>query len=521
MGRIARAKPLTFLAVGAAVAIIGVGAVLRFAGLDWGRPYVYHPDEYYVAKQAFAMVSAGDPLPHNFFYPSLLIDLQAFVTVVLHAWRGWPLTTDPPGLLETEFLRTQFPYVLAGRAIVAMTGVATIVVTIEFGRRLAGWTAGLAAGLAVAVIPLSVVNAHYLTTDVPSALICALCGLATLIASRRDRYRWWLLAALLAGLAGSTKWNGLSVVGVPLLALLLQLVDRQPGWFAPWWKRVTIVLGGAAVGLVVATPGVVLIPNEVAHWLALQVTAYQTPDPRQTEDSLLYHVKALRSSFGAPALLLVGFGFAGSVRRALVAHERVVLTVPAFAVAYFLLASVPARHYERNLMPIIPYLAVALGLGVAEIEHWVRRTRLPGAVALTTAVIVVALALWPTVQLSALFAEGFLRPDTRTVAREWVLQNIPRGTEIRREWDTPQFSPSEYPAAVTRWLSSRSLDEYREAGVRYLIASSLSYGRFLVKPPDDPARQRYERVFELPEVLRIDPRPGDRGPTIRIFRLDP
>jgi hypothetical protein len=32
---------------------------------------------------------------------------------------------------------------------------------------------------------------------------------------------------------------------------------------------------------------------------------------------------------------------------------------------------------------------------------------------------------------------------------------------------------------------------------------------------------RYRELFALPEVFRVDPEPGRRGPTIRIFRLDP
>ncbi len=58
-------------------AVVLVGAVLRFTGIEWGRPFVYHPDEEAIVKTAMRMVATRDWNPHDFNYPSLVIDVQA------------------------------------------------------------------------------------------------------------------------------------------------------------------------------------------------------------------------------------------------------------------------------------------------------------------------------------------------------------------------------------------------------------------------------------------------------------
>jgi hypothetical protein len=52
------------------------------------------------------MVATGDPNPHNFFYPSLLFDVMAFVVAVGHAAFGWPLTTDTSWLFMGKPFRS-------------------------------------------------------------------------------------------------------------------------------------------------------------------------------------------------------------------------------------------------------------------------------------------------------------------------------------------------------------------------------------------------------------------------------
>ena len=59
------------------VVLLGLGflvlaTVLRVVFLDWGLPYIYHPDEPINIATIHKMIAESDFDPHFFQYPSLL-----------------------------------------------------------------------------------------------------------------------------------------------------------------------------------------------------------------------------------------------------------------------------------------------------------------------------------------------------------------------------------------------------------------------------------------------------------------
>jgi hypothetical protein len=523
--RLRSAAP-TIAAIGA---ILVVGALLRGLGLRWGDPYVYHPDEWMIARHAMTMVATSDWNPHTFVYPSLLLELHAGMVALLHGARPTTLAVGQPWLYEGELLPQQFRYILAGRTLVSLMGIGTILVVFETGRRLVGVAAGLAAAAILAVLPLAVEHAHYLTTDVPVGFLCGVCLLATVIAAHSGRMRWWVLAGLVAGVAGSTKWNGLLVVGVPLLALLATRLGERPALSTLVGRDVVVkvvaMLGAATIGLVVATPGIVLTPSEVGAWLALVTDFYRFPDPRQTDGSLGFNLGAVVAGFG-PVLAWCVAGTAVAAWRSWTdPRMRAAITIPAFILAYLVAVSLPARHYERNLLPIVPYLAIAGGIATATLIGWARNRPVRGIrrSRFATGLVAIALVVCLVVPASASveITNAMRGPETRLIARTWMLDHVPEGTTIAREVYTPQFGPREFRVRGSYFLHQHTLDDYRSLGVRYLIASGRTYDRFVDMPGAASESAFYHALFALPEVFRVDPEPRRRGPTIRIFRLDP
>jgi 4-amino-4-deoxy-L-arabinose transferase-like glycosyltransferase len=508
-----------------AVAAVAVGGLaLRLVGIRFGDPFAYHPDEWILARHALTMVATGDWNPHNFLYPSLLIDLEAVLAVLVHAASGITLATGQPWLYSSELLPEQFGYVLAGRLLVALLGTGTILVVFEATRRLVGLAGAQAAAAIMAVVQLSVEHGHYLTTDVPMTFLCASCLLATVVASRGGGTRWWLAAALFAGLAGSTKWNGLAVVGVPVVAYLAIRFDasrplailRDPLPYA--------MAGLALIGFILPTPGIVLAPAEVASWLAISAGLYSVPDPRQTQDTITFNLATLVGTLG-PLLAWGVVGMAAVVAR--VRRDpasRAAVAIPAFIVAYLILASVPPRYYARNLLPIVPYLAVAGGIALAALLEPARRIaqgrRLPRRSVEAIVGLALFVSLLPPLAASVAVSAGLRRPDTRDVARAWMLEHVPRGTAVAREIYTPQFDEREFTPAGSFFLHEIGLAGYRANGAHYLIASSWAYERYLGKPATPGEDAFYRDLFALPEAFRVDPGAARSGPTIRILRLD-
>jgi Dolichyl-phosphate-mannose-protein mannosyltransferase len=509
----------------ALVAVVLVGAGLRVSGIRFGDPFVYHPDEWIIARPAMTMAATGDWNPHDFQYPSLLTDLEAIVASVMHAAGGAALDTGQPWLYQNELVPDQFGYVLAGRLLVVLLGTATILVVFETTRRLVGLAGALAAAAIVALVPLAVEHAHYLTTDIPMTFLCALCLLATVVASRDRRRRWWLVAALLAGLAGSTKWNGLAVAVVPLLAYVVTRLERAHPLAILRDPLPFAMIGAILVGFIAPTPAILLAPEEVTFWLASSAAIYAVPDPRQTQDTLTFNTRTLVDTLG-PLVVWCMVGMVVLVAR-LRDHpaERAAVAIPAFVVVYLLLATLPSRHYARNLLPIIPFLAVAGGIAAATLlEHLRRRSAGPPRLPRWSAAVIVGslfvISLLPPAASSLAVTAGLSRPDTRDAARAWMLEHVPPGTTVAREIYTPQFDEREFTPAGSFFLPEVSLDGYRARGVRYLIASSWAYERFVGKPATPVEDAFYRDLFALPEAFRIDPGPNRAGPTIRILSLD-
>ena len=167
-------RPSTIAAIATLILLASFGAFVRFLGIDFGRPFAYHPDEAIIVGSAMDMVHHRDWNPHSFFYSSLLFDVQAVVTGFVRLWGGAPLERDQAWLFGSEALPGQFRYFLAGRLVVAILGLITIIVTFAIGTRMHSVRAGLIAAAVVALAPIHVTSSRYVTTDVPLTLLCAL-----------------------------------------------------------------------------------------------------------------------------------------------------------------------------------------------------------------------------------------------------------------------------------------------------------------------------------------------------------
>jgi len=511
------------------VAFVVLGGALRLAGIDAGSPYVYHPDEWYLAKTGMVMVRDLDPLPHFYQYPSLMPILSAVVTAFVHALGGPTLDTGQPWLLEREVLPEQFEYFLAVRVLVAAMGLATILVVYRIGARLRGQTAGLAAAAIIAVAPLHITDSRFATTDVPLALAGAVALLVTVRAVGDGRTRWWLAAGIAAGVAASAKWNGLAILGVPVLGWILasgrpaDLV--RPGYLVALARRRTPwAIAVAALATVLAiTPGLLLEFRTAGRNILQLGRHYGAVEPGSTVDSLSYAAGALVQGLGP----LVAVASLAGLLIIVAGRRSAELPIPAFAAVYFAVVALAPRQYERNLMLLVPFLAVAAGVAIGHVTDWVagalaRRQPAAGgsrpkfAALLATGFLVVALVPG-TLALGQAVMQP-IAPDTRTIAVDWIHAHLPAGSAIAREVYTPQVG-AEYRVQGTFYLADHSLQEYRELGVRYLIASEAAYSRFLA-PGGDPAAARfYAELFALPEIGRIERGPDEQGPLIRVFEL--
>ena len=112
----------------------------------------------------------------------------------------------------------------------------------------------------------------------------------------------------------------------------------------------------AIVGLVIATPAVVLDPRLILQYLQLQVTAYGVGTSAGLLPSLGYYLQYLwDTGLGPVACILVALGAV----RLLARRRPPELFVLVFGLAYLILMSTAPLHFQRNLVPLVPFAAIA------------------------------------------------------------------------------------------------------------------------------------------------------------------
>lgn len=515
--------------------ILALGLGLRLAGIAHGQPFIA-ADEWIVGKGAMHVLTARTWNVTYYYYPTLLTYLLVPIAAVVHVVGNVPLTQSSVFLDRTETLPAEFPIFLAGRLLVALLGVATIVVSFESARRLVGARAALVAAAVVAFSGVLVLNSQYLVTDVPAALMAALTLLAAILAWQHRSLRWVLVSALLAGLTASTKYNVGLIVVVTILAWASLIPWRQLAgeWRARpekgrigrllralEWRTAVLIPVLAIVGLVLATPAVILAPGLIRTYLELQASAYQINSSPLLLPSLGYNLQYLwETGLGPVVSILVIIGLA----RLVVRHCPPDLFVLAFGLAYLALMSAPPLHFSRNLAPLIPFAAIAAAEAARFLVDAVRSI-VPDAgqaaarrrqVAAGLAAVVIAVALVNPFSRGVAATSELAKTDTRVLAFDWLEANVAAGVGIARDGYTPVLIPPHFMGQLIWPLALHDVAWYRSHGFGYLVLSDYTYSRL---PPGSAEGQAFSAMLALPIVFQAVPGMDATGPTIVIVRL--
>jgi hypothetical protein len=406
------------------LAVICLGAAaLRFLALDYGLPATYNPDETPILNRALAFAK-GDLNPHNFLYPSLYL-------YALFAWEGlFYVTGRVAGLyasldaFQREFFTDPSRLFLAGRALTAVFGIATVPALYLYGRRLYGRGAGLVAAAFLAVAPLAVRDAHYVKLDVPVVLFVVLthAALALIVTSESAARsaRAWIAAGLFAGLAVSTHYYvGMIVVPVIVVAGVRAVTTRE--WLGP--LRLLVVAGVAAiVGFLIGTPFLPLEPQIAIR----DIVAVREIDIDRAvvgggpfSSAITYASLLFSDTIGWPVCLLGTVGFAWAI----VEDWRRGLLLVSFTAAFlaFVANTVPMTRYLNVVMPMF---ALAGAFAVARVAGFFDRRAVVAGVGIT------ALAIVPGLILSIRTDLFLMEKDTRTLAQEYVESHIPPGSSF-------------------------------------------------------------------------------------------
>ncbi|MEA2144193.1 MAG: hypothetical protein QOI64_2623 [Solirubrobacteraceae bacterium] len=531
---------------GAAVGgLLALAFGLRLWGNSHGLPYAYNADE-----NAHFVTRAIGLFGHD-WDPNYYINPPAYtylVHLVLGVWYGGRAG------VSNSFAADPTTIWLISRTVAALLGTIAVWLLYLAGARLVDRRVGLLAAGLFAVAFLPVFYAKLALNDVPTlAGVClALWGAAGIL--RHGRIRDYVLAGAGLGLACATKYTG----GIVLLPILAAAVAQ----FMATGGRMGALRGIAIVGVLalasffVANPYSLLDFSSFWDGLTHQSTASGDAAGKLglTQDSgYAYYLWSFGWGLGWTALL---FAVGGAVRLLVDERRLFWMLVPPIIVFVLFMGS-QERYFGRWLMPVFPFLCVLAAYGAIELADWLGR---------------LAPALRPTLVAAAvvlLCGQGFVyslhsglvlsREDTRNIARDWMMANVPAGTKIVVEpvvpdqWAQDIGNPSPLTKNGNRWnkyplsrsqidpktgdvltgegvivniedfervLRPELVDIFEQQSYCWVVVGSTQRGRAEVAPEVVPNALAYYKELERRSEVAYEVSPYSRGKGPVAFNFD-
>jgi 4-amino-4-deoxy-L-arabinose transferase-like glycosyltransferase len=488
---------------------------LRAWGARFGLPeYVYHPDEHAIVERASSILRTGDYSPHWFNYPSAYIYLQTL------AYIPYFLVSAARGFGNAIPVSAPYGFYFAGRLLTALVGAVTVPAVYLLGSKAFDRRTGLVSSALLALNLLHVVHSHYVTTDVPVAFFVTLSLLFScqLLDTRQTKYT--ILAGLCAGLAASTKYPG-AVALLPVLLAQILVTGRQR--WEDLSRRLGLSLGVFVGGFLLGTPYAFLELHTFLSSLASVVGHYGTSQPGfEGSWSALWYVRQVLSSadllFGMLALL--------GLLWALLRRRKADLLLLSFVVPYYLLFALWRVRFERNLIALVPLLAILGARFVVDAVSWLGRRR-PGwtrwevpVLACLTALVIVLPA-----KAAVDFDHALSERDHRTLAAEWVNANVPARSKVVTEAFSIPLDEERFEVLELVRIDSHELQWYVDEGVEYVVVSD-GHWPILFEEPERYAREivTYNEILAHSSMLQefpgmVPPLLSRGYPTIPVYHF--
>lgn len=560
------------------VLIFFLAFFVRAWGIEYGLPYKYYSDEPLVVEHALKF-GTGDLNPHFFSYPTLYMYLLFFLYgfyFFIGQLAGF--FTSVSDFAVAYFIDPTNFYLIA-RFATAVIGSLTVVLTYSVGKKLFGRNVGILSALFLALNHLHVINSRIAITYAPATLFVLVSFYFSILLLDKGKLRYYLLGGFFGGLAAATHYIAGIIVVSSFVAHLLRMHSERSLAKALFNRRTFLVILSPIVGFLIGSPYAFLDYRTFFAVLTSLPRSQNTPYLGIAYDSIPYIrviTTFLREGMGIPLTILALLG----IIYCLIKRSTYSWLLVSFPLTYYLIIGRYITNVERFWVPVLPFLTIAAARLLKDSVDrllLLYRSRIPilspykMLVMLAMAMMFVIPSLSRTIKYSYMISQK----DTRTIAKEWIEENIPPHSRIAVELNGPQLYGNmlsiesglkekrfsywrdvaviskevrdtyDYSATQGKYvlmavekmapyqkqyyvfgtfsLGDNPLGFYKNERFDYLIVNSAQYDRFMRQADRYPQwADFYQQVFEEMELVKeFKPAPWSRpGPTIQIYRLN-
>jgi 4-amino-4-deoxy-L-arabinose transferase-like glycosyltransferase len=435
------------------VPVLLLAALFRLWGIWHDYPYSYYPDEEHFMKRALSLGS-GDLNPHWFHKPAFLMYTLFFeygLFFILGKLTGFFTSVES---FAVYFFQNQGPFILIGRLTVAIFGITTVYITYRIADRFWGRTAGLFASLLLALSYGHVFASQNIKADVPATFFTVL-SVYYLLKACSEGFRTgdYMLSGLFAGLGTATKYYSIAVLPLIMIVVVYEIIISRKLYPL---KKYIVSLVSYWITYFVASPYNFIDPlgrrSTFRHFIKLwnmimpQKIEYAKLAGEQSSafhhggiaidaviNSIIHYWKVLISvqGMGMVIVLITAVSLVRILQK--ISLQKAVLMI--FIFIFITISTVlnPSYVEPRHQLIIYPFLCVISGIALQEIFCIYRMKWL----------ISLAMAVVLLIPLSNILKHNFIlvRPDARTLAKEWIEENINSGTKVLVEDGSVKISP--------------------------------------------------------------------------------
>lgn len=406
--------------------VLLLALALRLWGLGFGLPFAYaRPDETEVAGPAVGFLT-GDLRPPFFQWPTLFSYVAALIYAAYGGLAG--VLTGFASLADFAESRRQSiaPFLYVTRGLSMAMGVVTVWGLYAVCRRAFDEVVAIVAAFFLAVSFLHVRDSHFGVTDIAMTALVVLGVLAVL--------RWQdvpspgraAIAGAVAGLAGSTKYNGLGVCVSFVVAVVLTAVAEWPRTRRSMAIALAVFIAAAALTFFVGSPYILIDWSRFVRDIsAVEGTIEIGHGMNLGRGWWYFGLVVLPSAVGWPMLLAAVAGLA----ILLTTRARQSLVVLAFPIAYYLFAGRGYAVFARYIVPVVPFVCLAAAWFIVHLIRAVTPTTTPvrrGIVVGAVAVTLAAPTAWQAMRIDRLLS----KTDNRVVAAAALSERLPAGSVI-------------------------------------------------------------------------------------------
>jgi hypothetical protein len=502
---------------------MALSAVAHLAALHRDLP-LHDTDEEWFLDPAVRITSTGSLDPHWVGHPGSTVIYPT--ALFIHAWdviahHGSIFGGD--NSLAARYHTAPTPFYLIARLWVIALSVATIPLLYLLGRRVFGVRIALVATALWSVLPYPVHFGRIVRTESAATFFAVLTlWCCVRLYESRGSVRWCLLAGVSTGLAVSSRYFMVALLPCALAAAVAGVLHDR----ARVVRVGALVVASAFLGFVLTTPFFFLDWSATKASLKLQDTGQPVGNTLSPLGNLRWYLgSAAPNALSWPVFLLA---IAGVVVTLWQRRRFTQLLLLAYAALYLVTLSASKQHWERYLVEVMPIAVLFVAAFIVAVSKYVG-SRAPQAKWLapaTTVVLAGALIAVPVRDLVRLDQHDRQRTQ-RELAREWIEQNVPRGSSVVQDPLLFGVRPSSIPPIgndinVDYVLApaQHTLGYYQQHGYTYAVVAAGDVATHLLNSANTPERQFYNDLGCGTRLVAAFSRREIRYVGIQIYRLD-